>query len=347
MPPVQYGNLYRFVASLGIIALVASVTVPWLFINSLVVLTISQEQLEALTPTARQVIELRQSGVALAQVFVVALALMLFLIGVAALWWSISRWAARQRVEDEKDDFELLKARGEFEEAPTAEVTARTDEEAAELAGTVTVTSSVEGHIEPSRPLPPTSTSPTNAQEGRFSSALAVYAEVERRLADLLRRAFDGAFDVLTNVRQKGRSGSTILDFLVDPRTEGLWGPFGIELKVVSRNSSVVRVLREGMSSLAEATGKFAIRSVYTGPTSHRFPPAKCSGVLFLIVDADRGEAERIQGKAQEVAAGVNATLVRPVGVVVISRSSFDTASAERLRAMFAEALQGSVVASV
>lgn len=54
-----------------------------------------------------------------------------------------------------------------------------------------------------------------------------------------------------------------------------------------------------------------------------------------------------MQRRAREVAAGVNATLVRPVGVIVLSRLSFEQASPGELRPMFAEALQGNMLSSV
>ena len=343
VPPVEYGTLYRFVASLGLLAVVASVAVPWLFISNTGILMITQEQLELLTQSARNVIELRQEGIALAQAGLVAFALFLFLAGISALWWSVTRWASRQHAEDKKYDIELLKAQGEFEAVDDADVAAKSTEEALALAS-----ESLADHVAIPVPTqdPPESSATLYSSGQAVSQARESYSDAENRLLNLLREAYEPAFHITGNVRSKSSPQGYVLDFLVDPRTEGDSGPIGIELKLVSRTANPANRIREAMLVLAEATEKFAVRRVYTGTTGES-PLARTAGVVIVILAMQGGASERIRARIRELVPSVNAALSRPIGVMAVSARQFDTLTADNLRGMIALALQGEVATAL
>lgn len=343
VPPVEYGNLYRFVASLGVIAVAASVVLPWLFITSLDVLAVSQEELDGLTVVAREVVELRQRGVAIGQIFVVAAALLLLLAGITALWWSISHWASRQRVEDARDDMELLRARGEFEAADQSDVDAKHATDAEELTGESPAPEpAVSDPSTGGRPVHPADERPDPSSRG----ALAI-REIEGRLFALLQTAYEPPFAVSANVKSRSTPGSDILDFLVDPIVEGPWGPIGIDLKVVNHQANVVNALREAMLRLATVTARFAVRSVYTGLTGEP-PIAKCAGAVVLILGGEGVQLDRMRTRVRQTVYPINDALSRPVGVIAVSRHVFDELTADKFRSMLSAAIEtGEVVTAL
>ena len=61
MAQIEYGDFYKFIVSLGIALVLAAILVPWLFLREPFDLMIEASRLSGLTPTAQQIVLLRQA----------------------------------------------------------------------------------------------------------------------------------------------------------------------------------------------------------------------------------------------------------------------------------------------
>jgi hypothetical protein len=64
VPQVEFGTLYKFVASIGLVLIVAAVVLPWILLQSTDVLLIFEESIAGLSDSAGGAIERRQVLVA-------------------------------------------------------------------------------------------------------------------------------------------------------------------------------------------------------------------------------------------------------------------------------------------
>ena len=346
MPSVEYRTLYRFVASLGLLAIVGSVMVPWLFINNLDVLLVTTQDLASLTPVARSVIELRQDALSVAQVFIVTFSLVMFAFGVAGLWWSLLRWSERQAKEDRREDLELARAEGAFEDAgPSASEKKAADEseelgeqlaEAHRKSGGTTETTPDEAATGGDDPEVSATGRPARSS-ARFAREL--YERTETRLLHLLDSAYGDIFEVRSDVRAKSDPNGPILDFLLDPYYEGPWGPIGIELKVVANVRGVRWVVERGASSLAIATKDFATRGVYTAARG-RPAAAISAAVLVIVLDLEGYALDRAVAETEDALRSFNSGRERTISGLAISMAMARSMEPEILRSGIASSLR-------
>ncbi len=107
IPKLEFGQLYKFVVSLGFVLMAAAVVGPWAILRDQGALLVSSETLEDLTPRAQRVLELKQEHVEWIATWYPWASLVLFLAGASLALWGLVRWWVRQQVADEREDVDL------------------------------------------------------------------------------------------------------------------------------------------------------------------------------------------------------------------------------------------------
>lgn len=327
MPQIDFGHLYKFIASAGIVLIVSAVVVPWLFSQSVAVLSIPSSEIQDFTPVAQGVIDQRQHALAwFQQNLLFVLSVVLFLAGCALLTWGIWRWRSRQSVLDGVEDLDLSTKRAVFESASPSEVDEKREDEVDADLGVAS-----EGPI--GTPADAGTSVVSGAQTGT-SQASARDARIEQlrnyehKLSEHFRGAFGDAFSVNTDVRLKSGDG-LVLDMLLDPAEDTQWGQLAIDVRVVQARMVGFRIW-ETMMRMAIASRGLRRGSVYTGrrgrPTS-----AGTTAVVIFVVDAGEGGGLRIDRLREKVSIG-NEALMWPIGVLCLSADSLDSLSSEKLR---------------
>lgn len=106
----EYSDLYKFIASIGIILLASSVLVPWLFLRESFDIYILASDIDNLTPIAQKLVFYRQSTVLWLFERITSISLGLGLGGTVFLIFGVYFWwNKKQKLQDKKDDLEVRK----------------------------------------------------------------------------------------------------------------------------------------------------------------------------------------------------------------------------------------------
>lgn len=107
MDKVEFSDAYKFVASIGLIAIGLSILVPWFLNKENEIVLVEAKKILALTPTAQKIVNQQQSNLLLLNNHLILISCILVSIGISLLGWSIFQWNKRQRVTDRIQDEEL------------------------------------------------------------------------------------------------------------------------------------------------------------------------------------------------------------------------------------------------
>lgn len=346
VPQVEYGNLYKFMASVAIVLIAASVAVPWLLTHSISVLLVSQETLDGLPEQARDSLARRRDLIVWAQDW---LPLPVFLIlggcGIALLAWALIQWAPSQRRADAVDQITLEKSEAEYRNMTRDEAEARREDEVAEaVVGQVSASHGLAlvGQAEAVvRSAESTAGSPTSSESEErtqrtdrpdlppVAAMLERLRLTERRVGDLFVAAYAPPFQVEREVRfTKGHSEGRTLDILLDPLDEDR-SQLGVEVKLAPRASSLIRV-DMAMTQTAVSTQDLKLGKVHTG-LKGRPRDAKVSGICVYVVE-DAEDLDRYLPRMRMKVLNANKALARPVGVLVVSAERLDELTESELR---------------
>ncbi len=107
MDKIEFSDIYKFIASIGLILIGMAVVLPWFINHDTPFLLIEANKIKALTPTAQNIIKDQQSTLSFLNNWIVVASLILFSGGITMLIWSIINWRKRQMVVDGIQDEEL------------------------------------------------------------------------------------------------------------------------------------------------------------------------------------------------------------------------------------------------
>lgn len=351
MPRIDFGHFYKFIASTGLVLMVAALVGPWIYSQSTQVLTIPADDLRGLTATARKALAERQEALAGLQSLVFPWAsIVLFLLGAFLLTWGLIRWYRRQSVLDSGEDLELVTKQAAFESATPTEVAQKRQQEVAEELQPDEVMEAKTGAANadrsklelpdqataevPTAPTSPTPTSPTPSSS--YGERMALLRSFEERLVSLLERGYSGAFSVNTNVRLLSRNRTSyIFDALLDPIGDLPWGQLAIDIKMFSNVKMLRHRLIESMVRLALAANSLKPGNVFTGGRGR--PVATTTKAVLIVVsgDSDTGD-ERLKASTLGIVNDMNTLMRWPVGVIVLSAREFEQVDALELRGFIA-----------
>ncbi|WP_146079024.1 hypothetical protein [Pseudoclavibacter sp. RFBA6] len=341
MPNFEYGNLYKFVASIAALLLVAAVVGPWLFYQSMGSFLVSSEEIAALTPTAAQALLDRQASISDFQRRIPYISALMAFSGVALLVWSLIEWRKGQNRLDDKAQTDLEFQRAQLrsltpEEAETKRES-EVDEDELNSSQDTSASATAESPLERHAPTPapnagsPSSATPTttgSAPEFRREDRIKLLKSLEDSFNDAVSTAYSQKFDVERDVKVTSGAGSgAMFDIALEPR-EAQWGQLGLNLKIAMPQTLRMR-LPQDMVNMAIATQGLQVGRAYTGLRGNP-PQAAVSGVLVYLFEEEK--VRRRYGPVADRVALINRVLTRPIGVLIMSTRAFEELSWLQLR---------------
>jgi hypothetical protein len=115
MTKLEYSDFYKFLVSLGVILIGLSLLVPWLFLRESFDALLKATDISELTPTAQTLLSYRQYAALWFVQNVWWISLSLVIGGLAPLIAGIWLWVSKQRLRDQREQFEVQKAQLEVE----------------------------------------------------------------------------------------------------------------------------------------------------------------------------------------------------------------------------------------
>lgn len=108
MNKLEFGDINKFLTSLGLIFIGFSFLIPWIFIQENKLLVIKSKDLNELTPKAQKIIHHQQDLLLTINQNVLLISTILLIIGLLILMIGIYRWWKRQSVLDEMQNEDLI-----------------------------------------------------------------------------------------------------------------------------------------------------------------------------------------------------------------------------------------------
>jgi len=98
----EFGDLYKFIVSLGVVLITLSVTTPWLFLREPFDLFKTHAEIQALTPIAQDIIEKRQSLISFIFTFIPWFSSIASLVGTVFIYIGLKKWQVNQEHLDKQ-----------------------------------------------------------------------------------------------------------------------------------------------------------------------------------------------------------------------------------------------------
>jgi hypothetical protein len=112
---IEYGDINKFLVSIGLVLISLSVVSPYLYLTQDFGINIEKSKFEKLQEPAKNIILDKQEKVALLKNLFYVIPIILLLGGIICIWIGLSRWSKRQIKIDEKFDKEVDKLTIEIE----------------------------------------------------------------------------------------------------------------------------------------------------------------------------------------------------------------------------------------
>lgn len=171
----EFGDLYKFVVSLGAVLISLAVVAPWLFLKEPFDLFRSEAELKTVTQIAREAIQNRQEVVAFILRFIPWFSGVAATCGVAFIYIGLKRWLANQVLLDEQTRIEVELKKTALRDATKDEIEASNERKAEEQ----------------------NATTPATPPDRQLTGA--IYAGIEAKVTRRLHEIYHGKFDVEAN----------------------------------------------------------------------------------------------------------------------------------------------------
>lgn len=133
MEKIEFGDVNKFLVSIGIILIAFSFITPYYFLKEDFGIYLEVSKFNSLQPHIQQLILKKQCQIALIQKLIPFASVILFLSGTRLSVWGLQRWFKRQGFIDERFDTELAKLKLEITSMTTAEVVEKARNEVQEI----------------------------------------------------------------------------------------------------------------------------------------------------------------------------------------------------------------------
>lgn len=346
---LDFSSFYKFVASVGLVLVAASVLLPWF------VLRASVPEAPVGTSAAR-VVDVALDERADQYLFVIRMypwaSLVLFLVGCGMTGYGLVAWRDRQKRQDADDDELYLQRKelGRTTRASDNDRAEKLDREALEDGGpaddvaTQPKSAATPGESQITQPKT------RNAGDERYRARRDFIREAEVRVEGLLREAFEDSHTVEAGVRVGGPD-SPIVDLVARAKDPSQWSSFAMEIKLVMSSGISHMRLRESMLNVAIAAlaipeGKVQVQRV------GRPPIAKSVSLCLVICEDDEASSGQASSplprvsvrsfttRTARLARIVNSVLSRQVGMILVPQSQFMDISSSWLRRSVIDAMQ-------
>jgi hypothetical protein len=172
----EFGDLYKFVVSLGVVLISLSVLAPWLFLKEPFDLFRTEVELRAVTEVARAAIIDRQQSVAFILRFIPWFSMIGSVCGIALIYLGLKRWHANQLLLDEQAKLEVAIKKQSLRDATKDEIETNAAKEFQALAVQESAT-----------------------EDYKFNSFQASYLQLERQVAKRLSDVYGSKYEIEAN----------------------------------------------------------------------------------------------------------------------------------------------------
>ncbi len=196
MQKVQYGDVNRFLVSIGLILISLSLVLPYLYLKEDFGLYIDKEDIQYFTQITKETIRSKSLIVKSIQNNLITISSILLIVGVIFLIAGLRRWFKRQKKIDEKQDLDIEKLKREIDNL--------TQEEIREKAAKELDQNQYSEYKEEQKQL-------GTDQKDNKESIVNNYLAVEEKVIAKFKEYKSNNFDVLDNIRVAGRYTLDIL----------------------------------------------------------------------------------------------------------------------------------------
>ncbi len=172
----EFGDLYRFVVSLGVVLISLSILVPWLFLKEPFDLFKTKEELEAITDIARSAILSRQQSIDWVLRFIPWFSAVGTACGIGFIYLGLKRWHTNQVLLDEQTKLEVELKKQSLRDATKDEIA-------------VAAAQDYEALVAQEQP----------SDDYRFNSFQSGYIQLESQVAKRLSQVFGKKYEVECN----------------------------------------------------------------------------------------------------------------------------------------------------
>lgn len=261
MEKLNYGDINKFLVSVGIVLIGLSILTPYLYLKEDFGLFIESEKIEKFQEPIKELIHSKQSLVIRIQKLIPYISLGLFLTGIAAFIIGLIRWFKRQLKLDEKFDKELKKLDLEIVSLTPEEKEEKAKQEVQEI-------ESVE--------QPETTQSRTTIST--HLEYIQSYMKIEKSVAEVFEKYNSPNFDVLSQQKIGNRFK---IDILLKAKTRKFLDRI-VEIKYF-KNKLSLRIIRDTIYRLNTQV------SYYMEASNRRVVP-----VVLIVYTKENTSAEDI-----------------------------------------------------
>ena len=133
MKKIEYGDVNKFLVSIGIVLVTLAILAPYLFLKEDFGLYLEQEKLMKLQDPIKALIKDKQNKIILIQEYLPLISLTLLGLGALSIIVGLFRWFRRQSKIDEKFDKEIVKLDLEVTALRPEEIKRKAEDEASEI----------------------------------------------------------------------------------------------------------------------------------------------------------------------------------------------------------------------
>ena len=295
MAQLEYGDFYKFVASVGITLIASAFVVPWLFLHEPFDLAIDESKLKTLTPIARGAMTHRQEIAAGILPWLPWASALLAIFGFGLTIWGLAMWYPRQRVRDRGEEATTKKVEQELRQMTEQEIKAKAFQEL----------ESVEEESQQPQVVAPVPT---------LASALDAYLDAERALFARMNECLGPDAHIQTNQRV----GNIEYDAIVR------LGPD--EWVIVE-----VKYIRKGFNSgfLAEAVNGLTAR---TALYASRFAASSRAVLVIILASPNSIFVEKIENLKARLR--IDRPQLASVGIHCITKDGIPGLTCQQVRKM-------------
>ncbi len=125
----EYSDLYKFLTSIGLLLIASSFLLPWLFLKESPSISFSQVEYDGLMIDAQQLVTSKIKLSQFAYFSIQIISPLLFLGGIVALWYGLTRWFRKQKRIDEIDQIDLIQRRAQITPIASTEYKEKAEKE--------------------------------------------------------------------------------------------------------------------------------------------------------------------------------------------------------------------------
>lgn len=348
IPKLEFGQLYKFVVSLGLVLMAIAVIGPWAILRDQGALLVTREALDDLTPRAQEVLELKQHHAELIVRAYPVVALVLLVTGAVVAVWGLTQWWGRQKVADERENVDLAVQKRTLEPQTAAEQESRLDadvEEAMaasapaeteprgragnEAPGTVPRTDETDSaRVSSGTPTPARPAASENTAGSDYLAFRKKVRSVEALVSSRVAEALGGTHRIDTDVKVRvGEDVRGYADIVALAETDAAAWSLVIDVKFTRKPTKNI--------------GPILNDSLLNGASVARALNRERSAALTVVVVEDGVDDERARRALARALQRIRDLSIVPVGALLISETELQELPPAQLRRRLAQAVIG------